>query len=129
MVWTKSRVAVFAIGILHSGLMAGELFRWCRPFILGIVLDQRQPIFADMSSKEYCFLTSVVHNAGVYNGIVAAGLFATLWAGPSALPVQVALLSGGIVAGVFGAATLAPATIVQAVLGAIALFIVARYRD
>jgi len=126
MTWTKSRVAVFAIGILHSVFMVGELIPWCRPGIMGLVLDSKN---INNFGEAYCLLTSVVHNAGIYNGIVAAGLFATLWAGPSAYPVQVALLMGGIIAGVFGAATLAPPTILQTVLGAIALFVLIRYRE
>ncbi len=119
MTWTKPQAAIFAIGILHSLFMAGELVPWGRPLIMGLVLDKRKPI--NFGEKEYRLLTSVVHNAGVYNGIVAAGLFATLWAGRSAFDVQVALLAGGIVAGVFGAATLTWETIGQAVFGAAAL--------
>ena len=109
--------------------MIGELIPWSKPCIMGLVLTAQHLSFGNQCSKEYCLLTSVVHNAGVYNGIVAAGLFATLWAGPSAYRVQVALLTGGIVAGVFGYATLAPGTILQAILGAIALFVVIRYRE
>jgi hypothetical protein len=43
---------------------------------------------------------------------------------PEAFHIQIALLTGGIVAGLFGAATLTKATIVQAIFGAIALAIV-----
>jgi hypothetical protein len=64
----------------------------------------------------------VVHNAGMYNGIVAAGPFVA--AKTDAFHVQIALLTGGIVVGLFGAATLTKVTIVQAILGAIALAIV-----
>ena len=64
----------------------------------------------------------VVHNAGIYNGIVAVGLFVA--AKTEAFHVQIALLTGGMVAGLFGAATLAKVTIVQAIFGAIALAIV-----
>jgi uncharacterized membrane protein len=66
----------------------------------------------------------VVHNAGIYNGIVALGLFVA--AKTEAFHVQIALLTGGIVAGLFGAATLTEVTIVQAIFGAIALAIVIR---
>jgi uncharacterized membrane protein len=64
----------------------------------------------------------VVHNAGIYNGTVAAGLFVAVKT--EALHVQIALLTGGIVAGLFGAATLTKVTIFQAIFGAIALAIV-----
>jgi uncharacterized membrane protein len=65
-----------------------------------------------------------LHNAGICNGIVAAALFVSLLAGPEALPIQISLLLGGIVAGIFGAFTLTKATIIQASLGAIAVAIV-----
>ena len=66
----------------------------------------------------------IVHNAGVYNGIVAAGLFATLWAGSGAEVVQVTLLAGGIVAGLVGSVTLSSKTVLQAVAGIIAICVV-----
>jgi uncharacterized membrane protein len=60
----------------------------------------------------------------VYNGIVAAGLFATAGVGPNAYLIQIVLLAGGIVAGIFGAMTLSKATILQAILGVIAIAVV-----
>jgi uncharacterized membrane protein len=67
------------------------------------------------------FVSSIVHNAGVYNGIVAVGVFASASADPSAFRVRVALLSAGIVAGLFGTWTLTKQTIVQALVGVVAL--------
>jgi uncharacterized membrane protein len=66
----------------------------------------------------------VVHNAGIYNGIVAVGLFVAASVESGAFHIQIALLTGGVVAGLFGAATLTKATVVQAFFGAIALGIV-----
>lgn len=70
-------------------------------------------------------VSTIVHNAGIYNAIIAAGLF---WAGSGGDPSgQVArvLLLGAVVAGVFGTATLkSPLTVLQAVLGIIGLVIV-----
>ena len=71
----------------------------------------------------------MVQNAGIYNGIVVLALFVAASCGPAAFRVQVALLTGGIVAGVFGCATLADLVIAQAILGIVALFIVIRYRQ
>lgn len=68
-------------------------------------------------------------NAGIYNGIVAAGLFAAAWVGPNAYCIQVTLLAGGIVAGLFGVATLSKATIMQAICCAIALAVVIRFHS
>jgi uncharacterized membrane protein len=117
---TVAQMMVFAIGVLHVLFMLGELFPWNRPIIMGVVLGKwRRPL--NLGPNETQLLSSVVHNAGIYNGIVASGLFATFWLGPSAFLIQVVLLTGGIVAGLFGAATLTRGTIAQALLGAIAL--------
>jgi putative membrane protein len=123
MLWTASQIAVCSIGIVHAGFMIGELYPWESPWIMVLVL-QKWPDQLDLSDADRHFASMVVHNAGIYNGIVAAGLFATASAGPAAFHVQVALLTGGIVAGLFGFATLTKKTIMQAVLGAIALVIV-----
>lgn len=123
MLWTTSEVAVVSIAIVHAGFMIGELYPWENPWIMVLVL-QKWPHQLDLSDDDKHFVSMVVHNAGIYNGIVAAGLFATAFVGPVAFRIQVALLTGGIVAGLFGFATLTRKTIVQAILGAIALVIV-----
>ena len=125
--WTAGQIAVCLIGVLHLVFMLGELFPWARPKIMVRVLE-KWPQQLNLSDKQTHFVAMVVHNSGVYNGIVAAGLFASVYAGPGAFPVQVALLAGGVVAGVFGAKTLTPLTIGQALLGAIALGVVVCYR-
>src|SRR5438876_1223152 len=126
MTWNRSQIAVVAIGVLHVLFMLGELITWEHPVIMCLVLDHWKGL--NLSPEQIHFVAYVVHNAGIYNGIVGAGLFASTSLGRSALPVQVALLTGGIVAGLFGAATLAPATIVQAIFGAVALAVVLRSR-
>ena len=115
--------AVGFIGVLHLGFMFGELFSWEHPVIMGMVLNS-WPHPLSRSTNDIHLLALVVHNAGIYNGIVAAGLFATLRGGAKVLHIQTALLAGGIVAGVFGAFTLAPPTIIQAICGLIALAVV-----
>ena len=120
---TLSQIAVILVGLLHILFMAGELFPWSNPVIMQSVL-KKWPRKLDLSQNDEHLVAMVVHNAGVYNGIVAAGLFATAWGGVDAFYVQVALLVGGIVAGLVGASTLSKLTIVQAILGAIALGLV-----
>ena len=123
MAWSKPTIAVVSIGFLHVVFMLGELLPWKVPCIMNLVLDKwglHLPI--DQSQ----FVSSVVHNAGIYNGIVAAGLFAAASLGPQARRVQLVLLIGGVVAGVFGGLTLTSATFVQAILGVIALAVVLR---
>ena len=120
MSWTSSRNAIWSIGVVHLLFMMGELFPWDAPLIMTRVLT-KWPHPLDLSPNDTQLVSAVVHNAGIYNGIVGAGLFAAASLGRSGFPVQATLLAGGIVAGLFGAATLTPATIAQAVVGAIAL--------
>jgi len=103
--------------------MFGEFFPWGRPKIMVRVVE-KWPQQLNLSDEQTHFVALVVHNAGIYNGIVAAGLFASLYAYPGTFHVQIALLAGGVVAGLFGAKTLTPLTIGQALLGAIALVLV-----
>ena len=110
-----------AIGGVHFLLMLAEVFPWPKAALMGPVI-RKWPYPLDLSNKnDMHLLAMVVHNAGIYNGIVGAGLFATLYAGEASYPAQVTLLAGGIVAGIFGFFTLSKATILQAVLGAVAL--------
>jgi Protein of unknown function (DUF1304) len=123
MSWKPSQIALCSIGILHSLFMVGELYPWESPLIMAVVL-KKWPAPLDLSPNDSHFVSMVVHNAGIYNGIVAVGLFVAASRGRDALPVQIALLAGGIAAGLFGAATLTGAIILQAVLGAIALALI-----
>jgi uncharacterized membrane protein len=125
--WTTSQLAICFIGILHLGFMIGELFPWEHPWIMArVVKNWSQRL--DLSAADTHFVAMVVHNAGIYNGIVAAGLFVSAFAGPAAFSIQIALLAGGVVAGLFGAKTLTVITAGQAILCAIALVIVICYR-
>ena len=101
MSWKTSQIAVCSIGILHTLFMVGELYPWESPLIMAVVL-KKWPDPLDLSPNDSHFVSLVVHNAGIYNGIVAVGLFVAASLGRQALPVQVALLAGGIVAGLFG---------------------------
>jgi len=120
MPWSPSQIAVALIGVLHILFALGELLPWGSPFIMNMVLG-KWPRKLDLSENDRYVLAMVVHNAGIYNAIVAAGLFATLVVGSAVYPVQIALMSGGIIAGVFGAGTLSKGTLLQAALGGLAL--------
>lgn len=119
MIWITANTIVVAIGTLHVIFMLGELLPWKRPQIMAIVIGKWFKPLA-LGPNEEQFAASIVHNAGIYNGLVAAGLFSTVIS-TDPFPIQVTLIIGGIVAGLFGAMTLSKATVVQAVLGAIAL--------
>lgn len=65
-----------------------------------------------------------MHNAGIYNGILAGGLFWAAYAGLAATDVALVMLVGAVVAGIFGTATLkSPATALQAAVGIIGLIL------
>jgi uncharacterized membrane protein len=124
---TAPQIAICLIGIFHIAIMVGELYPWERPWIMARVLEKwPQPL--DLSVNDNQLVASIVHNAGIYNGIVGAGLIATASVGPAAFCAQVALLAGGVVAGLFGAKTLSVLTIGQAILGALALVVVVCFR-
>lgn len=117
------QIAVLSIGLLHVVIMVFELYPWSRPRMMQRVL-KKWPRKLDLSENDEHLVAMIVHNAGIYNGIVAAGLFATVWVGAEAFPIQIVLLVGVVVAGLFGAVTLSIATILQAILGGMALTIV-----
>src|SRR5215470_13359120 len=94
--------AVFAAVVLHAGFMLGELLKWSFPFLLGKLTDEET-----WSGSHKTFLVNIVHNAGIYNGIVASGLFwAAYAANNTGRDFAVVLLIGAVVAGIFGTVTL-----------------------
>jgi uncharacterized membrane protein len=118
---------------LHALFMLGELLPWDTPFILQIVSEKERKRLTEEECKKLregelftkCqkrLVAAIVHNAGIYNGIVAGGLFWAAYAGDPAMDVARVLLIGAIVAGVFGAVTLkAPEVVIQSLVAGIAL--------
>src|SRR5215510_10719520 len=98
MSWKSSRLALCAIGVLHALFMFGELYKWDSPLIMEAVLEKWPPYPLVLSPADREFTVAVVHNAGIYNGIVAVALFVAASLGRSGFSIQVALLGGGIVA-------------------------------
>jgi uncharacterized membrane protein len=120
MAWTTSQIAVGLIGFLHFIFMTAELLPWKCPLIMSLVL-RKWPRQLDLSSEDKFLVSMIVHNAGIYNGIVAAGLFASALITPEPFQIQIVLLAGGVVAGIFGAFTLSKGTAIQAICGALAI--------
>jgi uncharacterized membrane protein len=111
-----SQIPIFVVVLLHVYFMYRELRPWGKPKVMDLVLPNwpQEHIPAVMPM--------IIHNAGFYNGIVAAGLIAASLVGPNAFPVQVVLLCGGIAAGVFGAITLKTRLVyAQAIVGVLML--------
>ena len=108
---------------LHTAFMLGELFPWSNPFLLrrfGGKLPKGEQFNA--GSDQLRLVANVVKNAGIYNGILAGGLF---WAAATidadiavATAVGRVLLLGAGFAGLFGTVTMKSwVTALQAVVG------------
>ena len=88
-------------------------------------MDDEEKEARTFTEDQQRLVARIVQNAGVYNGIVAGGLFWAAFAGESAIDVARILLIGAAVAGVFGTVTLkSPVPAVQAIAGVIGLFVV-----
>ena len=112
---------LLGVAVLHALFMALELFPWRTPFLLERA-SRKLPKDEAFTVSQRDLVATVVHNAGIYNGILAAGLSWAALTGESANDVARVLLAGAAVAGLFGTATMRSVpTAVQAVLGIIGL--------
>src|SRR5947199_8716299 len=112
--------------------MVFELFPWSMSFSLRIAskklpnLPGDEPFTAAQDkvvAARQQLLATIVHNAGIYNGIVAGGLFWAAFAETSAIDVARVMLIGAPVAGIFGTATVKSlVTAFQAAVGIGGLF-------
>jgi uncharacterized membrane protein len=108
---------LIAAAILHFAFMMFELFPWPVPLLLQIV-SKKLPEGEPFTASQRKLVATVVHNAAIYNGILAGGLFWAAYAGPPATDVARVMLIGAAVAGTFGTATLkSPVTALQAAIG------------
>lgn len=120
------RVFIIAVAALHGAFMVAELYPWGNPFLLKI-LSKKLPENEGLSDVQRKLVSTIVHNAGIYNAIIACGL---AWAAytsnaASAMGVAQVLMIGAAVAGVFGTLTLqSPLTAIQAVAGIVGFLLV-----
>ncbi len=102
--------------LIHIILCVVEMFFWKEPIIhqrLGFTLEEAIKV------------APIVANAGLYNGVLAAGLIWGLISGKTGDAIKVFFLACVIIAGIFGAATLTRTPLlIQTAPGAIALFLV-----
>lgn len=85
-----------------------------------------------MTLEEAIKVAPIVANAGLYNGLITAGLIWGLVSRKNGDAIKVFFLGGVIIAGIFGAATLKWTTLlIQTARGAIAIFLVwiSRWKD
>jgi uncharacterized membrane protein len=119
---------LFGAAVLHAFFLFSELLPWPSPLLLQTVgkkLSTSEPF----TPNQQKLVATLVHNAAIYNGIVAGGLLWAACGGYSANGVARVMFAGAAVAGVFGTATLkAPLavalTVAQAAVGIIGLFLV-----
>jgi putative membrane protein len=124
--------------LLHLSFMIGELYPWSIPVSLKVASKslERFPLDKPLTNPQQDrfdaqqgLTATIVHNAGIYNGILAGGLFWAAYAGLAATDVALVMLVGAVVAGIFGTATLkSPATALQAAVGIIGLILVLKGR-
>jgi uncharacterized membrane protein len=111
------RIFIIAVAALHGAFMLAEFFPWENPYLLKAV-SQKLPEGESLSVVQRKLVATIVHNAGIYNAILAGGL---AWAAstsnlPSATGVSEVLLIGAGVASLFGTLTLkSPLTAIQGV--------------
>jgi putative membrane protein len=113
---------LIVVAALHACFMLGELLPWKAPLVLQKVSEKLKG--EPFSPEQQRLVATIVHNVGIYNGIVAGGLFWAAFAGAPATDVARVLLIGATVAGVFGTMTLkSPLTALQAIAGIIGLLL------
>jgi putative membrane protein len=117
---------LIAAGLLHLSFMLLELVPWKWPLAIRWT-SSNLPSF---TPEQQHFVRGIVQNAGIYNGIVAGGLFFAAYAGTSAADVARVLLIGAAAAGTFGALTLKSPYLpaLQALVGAIGAILVGKSR-
>jgi uncharacterized membrane protein len=117
---------LYVVGALHSLFALCELFPWSSPVLLRVV-GRKLPAGDGWSVTQQPLVATIVHNAGIYNAVLAGGLFWAAAAGDPGRDVARVLLAGAAVAGAFGTATLrSPLTALQGVLGLVGFALVSR---
>ena len=91
---------LLAVALLHAVFMLLEMFPWESPFLLGL-LSKKLHAGEAFTPQQRELVATIVHNAGIYNGILAVGLVWAALTGESAHDVARVLLAGAAVAGIF----------------------------
>ena len=116
------RYFLIAAAVLHAGFMEAELFQWRFPLLLRLASEKLSPGFTD---EQQGLVATIVHNAGIYNGILAGGLLWAALPGIQGHDVARVMLLGAAAAGIFGTITLrSPVPAVQAAVGIAGLYLV-----
>jgi putative membrane protein len=96
--------------------MAIEMYPWGRPMVFDRVSLGFDPLSNELTAAP------IVHNTGLYNGFLAAGLIWSIRSRNNAFGLRVFFLMCAILAGIFGYFTLTHTTLfLQTIPGALAL--------
>ncbi|WP_088891483.1 DUF1304 domain-containing protein [Leptolyngbya ohadii] len=110
-----TKIALILVALIHVAIAAVEIFFWQVPAVY-----QR----LNFSSEVAAQVAPIVQNAGLYNSFIAAGLFWGAFGRSCTTQIRYFFLVCVAIAGLFGAVTLRPTTIVlQTFPAAIALFL------
>ena len=102
-------VSIAVVALVQSAIAVAEMFLWKLPQVHSRL---------DFTAAEAEKVAPIVANAGLYNGFLAAGLIWALRSGSGRSGIAGFFLTCVVVAGVFGAVTLKPTTLVLQTLPA-----------
>lgn len=109
-------VGVVVVAAIHIAISVVEIFFWENPLI-----HQRLYFTTELAKKVY----PIVQNAGLYNSFIAVGLLWSAFDTTNQKALRIFFLTCVIIAGIFGAITLRPTTlIIQTIPAIIALLLV-----
>ena len=98
-------LAVGLVALVQVGISFAEMFFWKSEFVQG----KLNKVF-NFTPEEVTKVEPIVKNAGLYNGFIAAGLAWSLLPNSYSQSLKFFFLSCVAIAGIYGAATLKPAT-------------------
>ena len=117
-------VLLWIVVVAHAGFVTIEMYPWERPMVFDRVHLGFDPVSNEAKAA------AIVHNAGLYNAFLAAGLVWSILSRRNALGLRIFFLSCAIAAGIFGFFTLTPTTLfLQTIPGAFALAVVLANRS
>ena len=109
-------ISVGFVAFVQFAILIVEMFFWRKPWV------HRRLGYSQVDADR---VGAIVANAGLYNGFLAAGLIWGLVTAHNGTEIEIFFLSCVFIAGVFGAMTLKPTTLViQSLPSAVTLFLV-----
>ena len=103
------------VALVQVVICVAEMFFWKCECVYGRLQDVFHFTEAEVANVE-----PIVKNVGLYNGFIAAGLVWSVWAKTDSRSLKFFFLSCVALAGIYGAATMKPATLVLQTLPALA---------